>query len=395
MLAIFFVYSATVFLWKAFHFRPWDYSINWLAAMALREGKPFYDLAIMREMAVTHLETYSRGIFTGNYNSFIGLPTTAMLHLPFTFIDFEQSVPLYRAVCLLAMMLAIFLTGLVLPVTLRVRGWLAGAFFLWWWNAPLFSLQLGQVDAWVMLSLATALFAISREKWKLAGVGIGIAALLKVSPALLVVYCAMKKQWQLVLSFLLMVVVGLLLSWLPQQGEALQQFIHTVLPALGDSTRQVQNQSLGAFCARLFTPENNLLDFSRTVGGWKYTGFLFAAAMLLILHRRTHALRASDVSVVILLALLAGPISWDHYLSWAILPLMLLAAQMSAGAAAGRHLCLLLLLLLPMFFPVYYVRPELVANNGWWRCVTGLQMLSLLATVFIIVTHHQPDQTSP
>ncbi|HQQ62970.1 MAG TPA: glycosyltransferase family 87 protein [Pseudomonadales bacterium] len=418
MLAIFFVYSATVFLWKAFHFRPWDYSINWMAAMALRDGKPFYDMAVMRDLAATYIAANSRGIFTGSYNSFIGLPTTAMLHLPFTFLDFEQSVPVYRLLCLVAMSLAVFLAGLTLPVALRVRSWLVGTLFVLWWHAPLFSLQLGQVDAWVMLSLAIALFAISREQWKLAGAGIGIAALLKISPLLLIVYCALKKQWQLVLSALLVCVAGLLLSWLPQHGEALHQFFQTVLPALGDSTRQVQNQSLGAFCARLFTADVNLLDFSKPVGAWKFAGFLCVAAMLLALHWRNRVLQAGDVAIVILLALLAGPISWDHYLSWAILPVMLFAANLSADTTAGRHrrVLLLLLLLLPMFFPVYYVRPELVANNGWWRCVTGLQMLSLLATAVwmiiranridgrqmkstgpacIIAAHPHPDQTLP
>ncbi len=31
------------FINKAFHFRPWDYSINWTAATALRENVPLYE----------------------------------------------------------------------------------------------------------------------------------------------------------------------------------------------------------------------------------------------------------------------------------------------------------------------------------------------------------------
>jgi hypothetical protein len=374
LLAIFLAISAVHFVNKAFNFRPWDYSINWTAAMALRANVPLYNKAALHAIAAENIDVNIRGIFTGPYNSFIGLPTTAMLHLPFTFLSFENSVQVYRVFCLAAMLLSLFLVGLCVQKHLRVRAWLVGLLCLLCWEAPVFSLQLGQVDVWVILALAVSLFSIHRERWVLAGAGIGIATLLKLSPGLLLLYCVLQRRWIVGMSAAIVFLVGIVMSAVPDGGANLIQYWHGVLPGLGDSTRQIQNQALGAFFARLFEPDNNLMSFANATGVWKYAGIGVSLSLLGMLYFRNRSvnLNASDVSLVIFLALLAGPLSWDHYLSWAMLPVMLLATRLSP-----KQLLLLALLLLPMVFPVYYVKPEQVAANDWWRCITGVQTLSI------------------
>jgi hypothetical protein len=250
------------------------------------------------------------------------------------------------------------------------------------WHAFSFSLQLGQVDAWVMLSLATAVFATSRSQWALAGAAIAVAVLLKVSPVWLLLFCLLKRQWSMVFVAGVCIGAGLCVSCWPQHGQDIQQFFTTVLPSLGDSPLHAQNQSLGAFLARLATPDTQLLSFAAGIGTWKTVGAGIAAALLLVLHRaaRGSVLEAEDLAAVILLALLAGPLTWDHYLSWAVIPVMLLAARLSPGGIA-----LLILLLLPLVFPVQYLKSDIIATNGWWRVLTGVQISALLLiTVWII-----------
>lgn len=374
LLAFFLLYRAVIFYLKAFNGFAWDYSINWTAALALREGLPLYDHAALQQLAIAQAGDGMKALFNARFTSFIGLPTTAMLHLPFSWLPFADSVQLYRALALAAMLAAIALAGLAVPAPQRWRAWLAGLFCLLTWQASHFSLQLGQVDAWVMLALAATLFAASRQRWGSAGAAAGIAVLLKVSPAWLLLYCLLQRRWRAVAGAAGVIAAGLLLSLVPQQGRDLLQFFTVVLPALGDSPLHVQNQALGAFFARLATDDVQLLSFAAGIGHWKLAGIAVAALLLFALHRRDGTTApAESLATAILLALLAGPLTWDHYLVWAIIPVMLLAARLPALPLLG-----LVLLLLPLALPVPYVRPEQVAAGWWWRLATGLQVTALL-----------------
>jgi hypothetical protein len=195
----------------------------------------------------------------------------------------------------------------------------------------------------------------------------------------------LKRQWQIVIPAIACVVVGILLSCLPQQGEDIRQFFTVVLPSLGDSPLHVQNQSLGAFLARLFAPASVQPSFAVGIGIWKIVGAGIVLLLLLVLYRTTHdaLLRAEDVAVVILLALLAGPLTWDHYIAWAIIPVMLLSARLSPGG-----IVVLLVLLLPLVFPVQYPKVDVIAASGDWRLLTGIQTgVLLLVTLWMIRCH--------
>ena len=383
MLAFFLLYLGVRFYFKAFYGFAWDYSVNWTAALALREDLSLYDRAALQQLAISHIDSGASVLFSGRFTSFVGLPTTAFLHLPFTYMPYEISALCYRLTTLCAMLATILLTGLALPEALRLRAWLTGVLCLLSWRAFSFSVQLGQVDAWVMLCLAAAIFSVSRAWWKRAGVAIGIAVLLKISPGWLLLYCLMKRQWSMVCAAGICITAGLLLSCLPQHGADLWRFFTVVLPSLGDSPLHVQNQALGAFLARLMTVDTQLLSFVTGIGSWKFVGAGVAAMLLLILYRGTDdapAVKAEDLGAVILLALLAGPLTWDHYLSWAVIPVMLLAARLSIP-----QILQLLVLLLPLVFPVQYLKEDVIATNGWWRVLTGLQVGVMLVLVVWLI----------
>jgi hypothetical protein len=376
MLAFFLLYLGVKFYFKAFHGFAWDYAVNWTAALALREGLSLYDHAALQQLAISHIDSGANRLFSGRFTSFVGLPTTAIFHLPFSYMPYEVSALCYRISALFAMVTTILLTGLALPKPLRLRAWLVGVLCLLSWHAFSFSLQLGQVDAWVMLSLAAAVFAVNRAWWKRAGIAIGIAVLLKISPGWLLLYCLLKRQWSIVWAASICIAVGLLLSCLPQHGADLWRFFTLVLPSLGDSPLHVQNQALAAFLARLVAQDAQLLSFAVGIGWWKFAGVAIVFMLLGLLHRKTANLTVlpADLAVVILLALLAGPLTWDHYLAWAIIPVMLLSVRIPVG-----RLLWLLFLLLPLVFPVPYLKADVIAEHWWWRLLTGVQTIAVLA----------------
>lgn len=375
LLAFFLLYRAGLFYFAAFNGFAWDYSINWVAALGMREGLSLYDQQAMQQLAVSRIDDGMKALFGGWFTSFVGLPTTAMLHVPLTVLPYETSVLVYRLVSLLAMLAAIAIAGLALPVSLRVRAWVAGIVCLLTWQAFAFSLKLGQVDAWVMLSLAAALLAVNRQCWRLAGMALGVATLLKISPGWLLLYCLLKRQWSVVLAGAGCIATGLLLSTWPRHGQDLLQFFTVVMPALGDSPLHAQNQALGAYLARLTTDGAHLLSFAVGTGYWKLVGVAVAGALLVALSACTgkNTVKVDELATVILLALLAGPLTWDHYLAWAVMPVMLLAARLSFA-----HALLLCGVLLPMVFPVPYLSADVIAEQWSWRVLTGLQALSIL-----------------
>jgi hypothetical protein len=386
LLAFFLLFAGARFYLKAFHGFAWDFSINWTAALGLREGLSLYDRPALQQLAVAQIDSGMSRLFAGRFTSFIGLPTTAIVHLPFTVLPFEAGVLCYRLLALVAMVVAIALAGLAVPLPQRRQAWLAGAVCLLSWHAFPFSLQLGQVDAWLMLALAAAVLAAAREHWLACGVAIGVAVLLKVSPGWLLLYCLLQRRWLALAGAALVIGAGLLVSLASQHGRDLWQFFTAVLPSLGDSPLHAQNQSLGAFLARLSTEDVQLLSFAAGIGHWKSVAALLAAGLLWLSHRRAGS-TAEGLAVAILCALLAGPLTWDHYLSWAVIPVMVLAARLH-----WPGLLALALLLLPLAFPVPYLQADVIAANGAWRLATGLQPLALLVLVGWCNMARQPTQ---
>ena len=359
---------------------PWDYSINWTASLALRNGVSLYDGTALREIGVQNVGLVMSPLFYQPFTSYIGLPTTAMFLLPFTIWGFSTSVLVYRVVALLAFIGGIMIAGLIFPAKSRQIAWITGGLCFVIWHSIVFSLELGQVDAWIVLLLAISMLAVQQNRWKVAGVCVGIAALLKISPGLLIVYCLIKRQWSVVGSATLTICAGLCLALLPQQGADLKQFILYVFPSVGKSSIHIQNQALGAWLARLTTQESQFLSFTVGIGVWRFIGLIVAMGLLCVLWwvRRDTRLSPIDFSMVILVALLAGPITWDHYTSWAVLPAMLLMPYLR-----GRRRMVFVSFLVLLAFPVVYLTPESIATAWWMRIMTGTQTIALLGMLSI------------
>ncbi|MCC7516733.1 MAG: DUF2029 domain-containing protein [Pseudomonadales bacterium] len=382
-LFLFLLYRTYLFGQQAFTGFAWDFAVNVTAAQALLDGLPLYDKAVLYTLAQNTISHPNAGaLFRGAFTSYVGLPTTALLHLPFAWLAFDNSVQCYRVLALLGMLLAIFVTGAALPKSQQRAAWCAGVCGLLLWNAFPFSLRLGQVDAWVMLSCALTVLALQRGRWYWAGAALSVAILLKVSPLWLLLYCLLKRQWQVVATTGVGVGMGIVISALPLQGDNLQQFFTAVLPTLGDSPIHVQNQSLGAGVARWFAEPAALLSFAQGIGAWKWLAVAVAASVLCCMHRceRSAKPTVQGAAVAVACALLAGPLTWDHYLSWAVIPVMVLAAPL---AWPGR--VALLVVLLPLVFAVPYPNAAAVAAHGVWRLLTMTQTLAVLTVALGLV----------
>jgi hypothetical protein len=68
----------------------------------------------------------SEKLFNGRFTSFVGLPSTAIFHMPFAALSFDNSVLWYRGSALLAMLLSVFLVGCAVHKNSAPPTWLTG-----------------------------------------------------------------------------------------------------------------------------------------------------------------------------------------------------------------------------------------------------------------------------
>ncbi|GAB3317675.1 hypothetical protein GCM10027451_35900 [Geodermatophilus aquaeductus] len=293
-----------------FDLRVYDGAAEWW-----RSGRPLYDY------------TYGRTQYGFTYP-----PFAALLMLPMTLLPIEAVAAVHATVNLLV--LAGVTWWLVAPLARR-HGWPAG-FSVAAAVPVLFVLEpvretigFGQVNL-VLLALVLADVAALRRGSRWAGVGIGLAAALKITPGLFVVYLLLTRRWRAaaVAAVTGAVATGLAFAVAPDTSW---RFFTATLWQTDRVGRldKTSNQSLLGGLARLTDPEQP----PRLV--WLV---LAVAALALVLTRAVRAARAGDdlagVALTGLAACLVSPIAWSHHLVW-LVPALVVLVDVAAGSPAA------------------------------------------------------------
>jgi alpha-1,2-mannosyltransferase len=289
---------------------------------------------------------------------------------------------LYRLACLVAF--AVWLVAEALPAGSRSLGRVVGLSCLCLFFSVVVSLQLGQVDAWVALSLAAGIYFGSRDRWGLAGIGLGAATLIKISPGLLILYLALRGKRVAAVSAAATIVVALTLATLLGRPDNLWVWAHQVLPSLAKASRHIQNQSLLAWLARIFQREPDQMVYGAGLGAFSRLVLptALAGTLALAFRRRGCEWAPLELGWMIVFALLCGPISWDHYVSWSILSIVVLCDRRRWLSLPGRQASILgtFLFISAVFLatPVRYFDAKAILASGVNRLLTGVNTCGLL-----------------
>ena len=368
------------------HQQPVDFELNWVGAHRLVDREPLYDRAASQrdgfELIGPGRFDFSNG---ATYASYIGSPATALLYVPFVPFDHDAAADLYRAVQVVLMAAAIVITAFALPRRSRLPAVLVGAGALLWGYPFAESIGLGQVDGFVMLALAVAIWASVRDKWRLVGAALGIAALLKISPGLLLVYLVLRGRRAVILPAIISAGALLGIATVVGRPGDTVKWVTDVLPEVSKGGLLVNNQSIPAWVARLFGGNLNWLSLDTDLGAWRFLAFVVMAAGLaaVFLVRRGRPLVPLELGAVILVALLAGPVTWDHYPTWAVLTLVLMAdLRWWEGRRAGEVVALFAVLaggLALMWKKTQYPTAEIVRSDWTRRLESGTKTVGMLA----------------
>ncbi|MDX8030581.1 glycosyltransferase 87 family protein [Lentzea sp. BCCO 10_0856] len=182
-------------------------------------------------------------------------------------------------------------------------------------------LDLGQINM-ILIGLVAADCLLPRTPWP-RGTLVGLAAAIKLTPAIFVLFFLSRKRWRPALTAVGTFAGAGLVGWVLAPGQSKQFWFDAMLdPQRVGGLAYSANQSLRGLLFRLGAPESV----------WMVLCLLVLAATVFLLPRLRDDLTA--LLAVAAAGLLISPVSWSHHWVW-IAPALLLLHGWARIAVAG------------------------------------------------------------
>ncbi|MFW0793463.1 glycosyltransferase 87 family protein [Gordonia sp. CPCC 205515] len=283
-----------------------DLDVYRAGAQTVLDGGSLYDAKLLGQMDYTYA------------------PISILIFIPFAWVPFEVARVIWSVGILLALYLIIMLSFRSLgrraswPLRVIALSLVAVVILL---EPVRTTIWYGQINVFLLLLIVADL--ARPEHSRLRGVGTGIAAGIKLTPLIFVLYLAVLRQWRsmvgVIAGFVGTVVVGFLIlpsgSWSYWTDKLFD-------PDRVGAPQTVGNQSLRGWLANLMhtdTPNGLLwvvLAVAALVAG------MYAAVLA---HRHGQELLA--ITVVGLTACAISPVSWGHHWVWMV-PLVVIGVHL-------------------------------------------------------------------
>jgi hypothetical protein len=305
--------------------KPCDFYLYYLAAYGFTHGADVYGSVnwerLAREVGITYYAPPYR------YP-----PLTAELVWPLLLFP-----PRWAAlVWLIASALAFAVSAWLLGRSSRSPFGMALALgLLLFFVPPLTTLHAGQVNGFLLLALALALYAFARERPHWVGAGVAIGTLLKLVPVAHLAYLGWRRQWRAMLAGVIVVVLLLgsavpLVGWSGFASYARNFF---ALGSAGILMPTGSSQSISSFFARLLLPGEGrwYLADAPQLARWLGTivSVLLVLATVALCWPRGDPARlfALEFALVTTAISMLTPYVWYHQLAVLLIPFFVLAER--------------------------------------------------------------------
>jgi hypothetical protein len=334
-------------------FQEWSSARNWAV------GAPLYgsqEEALHRHLAgrgVNNNDSHSRRDFN-EVNAHP--PTSILLALPLAHLNYLDARFVWNIVSLAFLALSLWLVVRHLPVA-----WSP------WSVCPLVALLLicspfqqqiaqGQLNL-VLLALITGAWAAARSGHpRSAGGLIGAAAAIKLFPAFLFAYFAVRRQWRAVVTGLVVLALLSTVTVTVLGPDSYRDYVQQSMPALQKHWNSWPNASILGFWSKLFGVNN---PRSRVEPLWSNPSLALGGAaaccavvgaLLWWALRRARTVVELDLAfgLTVIAMLLVSPLTWDHYFLLLLVPLAVLWRELPrSGLARNAFRAILVLLWVP------------------------------------------------
>jgi alpha-1,2-mannosyltransferase len=307
-----------------------------LAVATVRHG--FFDLRVYH--GAVNLWVHGGGdlydyVNPGTRYGFTYPPFAALTMLPLAYLGWHTAIGISIVLAVAAS--AVLLWWLVDPVARR-HGWVRwfafaiGACLLAAFEPIRETVTFGQVNLlMLLLVLADLRWLVARDsRW--AGVGVGLATAIKLTPGIFIAYLLIVRRWRAAAVASGTAVVATLLAGLLVPAESRVFWAE----ALWNTDRigvfaYVSNQSLRGLVSRLDPQHPDLVLWAvlvvATLGVWVW--------------RVRAAARAGDEPTAFALTAVVGclvsPVTWVHHLVWLVPAVILLIDRAASAPAGGRR----------------------------------------------------------
>lgn len=250
--------------------------------------------------------------------------------------------------------------------------WTAGAV----WLEPLRStFDYGQINVLLMLAV---LYAVYSHRWWISGLLVGVAAGVKLTPAVAGIYFLGARRWAAAVFSAVIFVATIAVSvWIT--GDQTRRYFTELL---GDTDRvgpiaTAFNQSWRGGISRILGHDAGYGPL--VVAALAGTAVLAVLAWRALSTARTAPDALGQLLVVELFGLLASPISWTHHWVW-LVPLLIWLVHGPLSACAGaRVLCGLWLVLTAIGIPwlLSFAQPSIWQDDRpWYLAWAGLAYIA-------------------
>lgn len=286
-----------------------DFKAYYIAADMLRAGKDFYDIELQTQ------EVLARALPL-NESFYIYPPPLAISFLPLTALSMQTAAQLWFFINL-----ALYGISLLVIAQALELGRLTKMLPLLWILAflfppTLFTLYKGQVNIVILLLLAMTYWLYRKGLQRMAGVALGLAVMIKIVPALLLLYFLWKRKHVLSLAAIgtiaVVGVLGLTIVGLSPHVTYLTE----VLPLLAQPRPNPANQSLGGFLSLLLIENIHADYFTHNLALWKALTWTFSVALIVAVAAICPRQRGGEqrleleISLVIVTMPLIANIAW-------------------------------------------------------------------------------------
>ncbi|HEY7736741.1 MAG TPA: glycosyltransferase family 87 protein [Candidatus Limnocylindrales bacterium] len=296
------VVGATLFAGAAAGTLGYDYLAYDAAARRLLAGQPLYD---------TSFQT------SGTFGLFYYPPPFILIVLPFTLLPASAATWAW-----IGALVACFAAGVVLlPVSTRVRWLIVLAAAIQWPFA--YALKLGQVGPLLFLCFAVGWRWLDRAL-PLGG-GIAVGALVKIQPALLIVWAALSGRRRAAgVAVAIGLVVALVTTLLTGFGAWFD--FADLVRRVSDPITTPKNLTPGAVAYQLGLERG-------AAAGIQLAATVAVLGLVVVSARRSPA--AASFLVAVIASQLVSPILWDHYAMLILLPVAWLLERRQWWALLG------------------------------------------------------------
>jgi hypothetical protein len=341
-----------------------DFMPYYVSGAMLRDGLNIYDTELSASLT---LQYTGREPVTQGAVGYLYPPLIALLMMPITLLPVEIAYRLWVVIQAASLFVSIYFLARNLPM---LGKWAWPLLLILALNMyPVYlAIDIGQVNMLVLLSLALTIHFARRGQLLWAGVWIGVGAMIKVVPLVLIGFFFLQKRWMVLIGALISVVALFGVAMLVAGPNTVMSFFSSTLSSTIPSQVAIPaNASIHGLIYRLTTT----LGVPEIGTAVRWVLVLLCLGTVSLFSLKTYELPSAPFLVAMSLWITAifiiSPTTWEHNLPWMI-PVF---GAVAAGIASVERVPTLIHLGFGGLYTLLAFENLPLNRSGQWNFGTG------------------------